>query len=490
MKGPLAMSLRLLLACLSACVLLTLGLNAPTASATVSLRYVALGDSLTALPGYVQINAADMETDLDAEVSLTNLGVGGWGSADLRAAVEYNAIYRRALTEADIVTVGIGTNDLGGARYQYLMGTCGGADQQDCLRAAQTSFRANWDVVDARLRALAVSRGAAIRVMDIYYPYIAQDTLTGHAAVLAPYWAAANAHIANVAAATGTPFAHVSAAFNGADGDDDPVAKGYIVADGVHLSADGSAAIAALFRAEGYGGIEADTDGDEVADRVDNCPAVANPLQGNADADRIDLDAYGKTFDDITWPNSDRAGDACDSDDDNDGLSDAMELALGPGTCPAATGPTDPALRDTDGDGVVDAAECVLLSDPANAASRPAAGTDKDRDTLTDGTEVLIGTNPLVSDTDGDGVGDGIEVRRYASNPLVGDTDGDGCRDRTEIGSINGDRSANASDIGQLVQAFGPGTSSAYIPHFDSNGDGTINAIDIMLAARYFGVCA
>ena len=51
-------------------------------------------------------------------------------------------------------------------------------------------------------------------------------------------------------------------------------------------------------------------------------------------------------------------GDACDSDDDNDGSPDSEESAQG----------TDPLLRDTDGDGVEDGPdECPLIDPPTDA---------------------------------------------------------------------------------------------------------------------------
>ncbi|MBC8183291.1 thrombospondin type 3 repeat-containing protein, partial [candidate division KSB1 bacterium] len=49
------------------------------------------------------------------------------------------------------------------------------------------------------------------------------------------------------------------------------------------------------------GGI-VDSDGDGVADEDDNCPETANPDQANFDDDDM--------------------GDACDADDDNDGVDD------------------------------------------------------------------------------------------------------------------------------------------------------------------------
>jgi hypothetical protein len=47
--------------------------------------------------------------------------------------------------------------------------------------------------------------------------------------------------------------------------------------------------------------------------------------------------------------------------------------------------------------------------------------------------EFRCGTNPLVADTDGDGLSDSAEVYTYGTNPLAADTDGDGVSDYNEV---------------------------------------------------------
>lgn len=83
-----------------------------------------------------------------------------------------------------------------------------------------------------------------------------------------------------------------------------------------------------------------DRDTDRVINSSDNCPDVFNPLQENYDGDA--------------------SGDACDADDDNDGLNDATEANLG----------SDVLNPDTDADGVIDGVDnCLLLANPDQADS-------------------------------------------------------------------------------------------------------------------------
>jgi hypothetical protein len=58
---------------------------------------------------------------------------------------------------------------------------------------------------------------------------------------------------------------------------------------------------------------------------------------------------------------------------------------------------------------------------------------DSDNDGLTDAEEIALGTDPFNPDTDGDGLTDFEEVRIYKTDPLNPDTDGDGFSDGEEV---------------------------------------------------------
>jgi hypothetical protein len=105
-----------------------------------------------------------------------------------------------------------------------------------------------------------------------------------------------------------------------------------------------------------------------------------------------------------------------DPDSDDDGLTDGEEVVLG----------TDPFDPDTDDDGLTDGEEVeVHGTDPLDP--------DTDDDGLTDGDEIAAGTDPFDPDTDDDGLTDGDEVHVHGTDPLDPDTDDDGLPDGTEV---------------------------------------------------------
>ncbi len=112
-------------------------------------------------------------------------------------------------------------------------------------------------------------------------------------------------------------------------------------------------------------------------------------------------------------------------DFDGDSLPLAREFEFG----------TDPRVSDTDGDGLSDRYELEKsLTDPGDTATRgaPDGTTDADGDGLTTAEEARLGSYAWLADSDADGLDDRRE-RRLGADPLSNDTDDDGLSDRSEI---------------------------------------------------------
>ncbi len=172
-----------------------------------------------------------------------------------------------------------------------------------------------------------------------------------------------------------------------------------------------------------------DADGDSVGDNQDNCIQVAN-------GDQTDFD-------------EDQQGDACDVDDDNDGLSDVNELTAG----------SNPHNADTDGDSARDGSDnCPLTAsvdqaDSDGDAQGNACDADDDNDGLPDTSDKCSLVNSQdQTDTNGDGTGD----------ICTNDDDGDGIDDTAD----NCRTVANSDQVDMDLDSIG----NACDPDDDNDG--------------------
>jgi len=151
-------------------------------------------------------------------------------------------------------------------------------------------------------------------------------------------------------------------------------------------------------------------------------------------------------------------------DTDHDNLPDIWELQFFGNLAQGANG-------DPDNDGVTNAQELA-------AGTRPNAA-DSDQDGLNDGQEAAAGTNPNAPDTDRDGLSDGVEILSTHTSPLEPDTDGDGFSDSAElqggsdpnqsasvptttVGTFTGGDAGEGLDLdGTFLYAFNVGTNGA-----------------------------
>src|ERR687897_777428 len=228
MAGPVRRLLRLILVV----VLLVGASQGTTLAAPASWDYVALGDSLAtgygAFKGHVPRYEAHIETDTTVAVTRTNLG----------------------------------RNDLRAARRSYKLGTCGGLDNQNCLRAVVAKLQTNWYDITAEVLELRSTKPTIVRTMDIYNPYIRTDIVSdtwqkydygrNDFEVFKLYFDQVNSHIASTSTSEGIPYAPVYLAFNGTNGDEDPKSKGYLTFDGLHPNDSGHRVIAGELQKLGY----------------------------------------------------------------------------------------------------------------------------------------------------------------------------------------------------------------------------------------------
>jgi hypothetical protein len=209
---------------------------------------------------------------------------------------------------------------------------------------------------------------------------------------------------------------------------------------------------------------DADQDSDGVPNGVDNCPAVANPDQGNNDKDS--------------------EGDACDLDDDNDGALDEAD------NCPLAANPTQIDLdgdqvgnlcdADLDGDGVDnDADNCPGKANADQVdVNANKVGDACENDWDSDGVDNLADNCPWASnagqlDTDGDKTGDACDC----------DIDGDGvgnnaigCKELTKVDNCPAVVNADQQDL--------DGDSLGDVCDADKDGDGDPNDSDCQPADK------
>jgi lysophospholipase L1-like esterase len=252
---------------LSVCSLFLVTLLAtPKEAAAQNVLHTGLGDSIgfglfaPIGDGYVPAYDRRVEADTGANVTLVNLSIPGWTSSDLLNAISGNILFRVSVATSSIVTVNIGGNDLLGARGSYGDRTCGGADNQDCLRAAVATFKANWNAILAEVLSLRSTSNTVIRTMDIYNPYVnvdsARDTWPNDQGndfqVAKVYLDDINNHIATTSAALNIPCARVYRAFNGPNGTQDAGDNGFIAFDGLHPNGTGHQLIADLLGNLGY----------------------------------------------------------------------------------------------------------------------------------------------------------------------------------------------------------------------------------------------
>ena len=215
-----------------------------------------------------------------------------------------------------------------------------------------------------------------------------------------------------------------------------------------------------------------------VTDDLNSCVTASgsSPAVSDSDGDGVEdsIDAFPN--DPTEWVDTDLdgIGNNSDTDDDNDGFLDTIEILAGSDPIDSNSIPLDTDSDsiidldddDDDGDGFLDTLEIIVGTDPLDNSSYPLDtdldleidfyDTDDDNDGQSDLVELECGSDPLnnlsrANDTDFDGIPDCLDI----------DDDNDGFNDEAEI----------AAETDPLNVNEFPG-------YLDSDGDGYIGTGD------------
>lgn len=225
---------------------------------SAQIQLVGLGDSIPAgyqCPGctaFPDLFGQRLEVDRRSAVAVTNLGVGGWTSADLLGSLSTGRPAAEAVHTSDVVTITIGANDFNSELDTYLGGGCGDGD--DALACFEPVLPRLADTLDTILRRVGQLRaGLASRVLVTGYWNVFSDGQVAAAQYgdrfvrdSTALTLRADAAIRAAAQRAGAVYVDLFAAFKGATGQTDPT--GLLADDGDHPNQAGHRQIAdALF---------------------------------------------------------------------------------------------------------------------------------------------------------------------------------------------------------------------------------------------------
>ena len=238
------------------------GVPAPgTAPAGRSWRLVGLGDSIPAgdgcagCVGFLDLFGQTVSRDTSVRVGVTNLGVGGWTSADLLTSLTSDADAADTISGADIVTVTIGANDFNPMFDTFVAGHCGGADGLACFQPAMVDLESNLTAILARIWELRDGRPTALRVTGYWNVFLdgavaARSYGPALQRTSAALTEQANDVIKTVAEAEHARYVDLFTPFKGVDGDQDDTEL--LAPDGDHPSQAGDQRIADSLTTLGY----------------------------------------------------------------------------------------------------------------------------------------------------------------------------------------------------------------------------------------------
>ncbi len=212
---------------------------------------VVLGDSFFGRSVIAEQYADFIAEDLGVEVNLHKKAVNGQEPEKLLANLRSDEELRQLIRDAEVVVFDFSPGWSNSAELKYLVGTCKGDDNQDCLREAFESAKADWTEMTDLFAELTAGKVALIHTFtfgDWPYEGYYKDKLTPEQrTVMLGYFHEFQSFQESDALARGMIVHHIFPPEI-----DDPPSAEYFQADGLHLSDEGSLVVSTLMRNAGY----------------------------------------------------------------------------------------------------------------------------------------------------------------------------------------------------------------------------------------------
>lgn len=212
--------------------------------------YVALGDSFTGFASWPRQLSSSIEQKLGVEVSLHDQTLSGQDAAVALERIRTDPRLRELIREAELITTNILAGSLESPLRTYEAGgDCGGSDNQNCLRKAFADIEADWRMFLEELVALPDADDVTIVTFKVG-AWLAEHVCGwGNECweVELGYLLDLNDFVERTALEHGLEVVDVNRAFHG------PryrmrIDDRYLLADGIHLSEEGSTVVADLLR--------------------------------------------------------------------------------------------------------------------------------------------------------------------------------------------------------------------------------------------------
>ncbi len=204
----------------------------------------------------VDAYAAGIERDLGVDVTNHGYWLGGYTSDQVLDIIQSDEVLRAALSSADVIVFEVPIGEVrsecpfDNVEWHPLPGTA--TEWRSCTARTAARNTANAGRIIDAIVALRSPADALILASNLWEMGYRDLLARGIEPQMHDMFTAANAGVEAAAASHGIPVADAWTAFMGPDGRTDPVATGDLLDDMTHLTPQGAAKLAALWRGLGY----------------------------------------------------------------------------------------------------------------------------------------------------------------------------------------------------------------------------------------------